>query len=553
MFDDFHLVREIGRGSFATVYQATTANNQLVAVKAIKRKLLSRRLQESIQREISIMKQTNHVNITKLYTVTITPDFFNLVLEYCETDLNKYLKKYVLNMEKILNFTTQLKNALKFLYKNKIIHRDIKPSNILIKDEKYLKLADFGSARRLYEQDLASTICGSPLYMAPEVLRMHCLIPGGDNYDAKADLWSIGAVFYEICYNAPPFKARNHIELLKKIDQTSQIDFPAETASSSASKVSTRLTQPIPIQKIKHQTEREDVKDLISKLLKRDPLERISFNDFFGHNVFKQQNATPIESPQSLKFTDSPLSRHLLPPSASPSSDGGSSHRESSPITETQSDYAPFVIKDSVNGEKSSSASNYSIPTAQSVKIPLATPNGVLMIDPPFPGYELDPSIFSDLIDSSKPTISTADDLFLSTVSHQTSDASSDEFVKISKEQIKLPSFLKTSENKIFIPSQADIPPSENVTLNLIALHALSVQTLADEKKAVNLYLAALELYKLGIDVASGAVDECILYLQRKFEYCLQQAEVNCNGSEEQEPPAAKILYDRALALVCLI
>jgi len=68
---------------------------------------------------------------------------------------------------------------------------------------------------------MAETLCGSPLYMAPEILRY-------EKYDAKADLWSVGAVLYEMAIGKPPFRAMNHIELLKKIEHTKAIKFPDE-------------------------------------------------------------------------------------------------------------------------------------------------------------------------------------------------------------------------------------------------------------------------------------------------------------------------------------
>ncbi|EGO26925.1 hypothetical protein SERLADRAFT_343729, partial [Serpula lacrymans var. lacrymans S7.9] len=76
-----------------------------------------------------------------------------------------------------------------------------------------LKIADFGFARSLPNAMMAETLCGSPLYMAPEILRY-------EKYDAKADLWSVGAVLYEMAVGKPPYRAMNHVELLKKIEHS---------------------------------------------------------------------------------------------------------------------------------------------------------------------------------------------------------------------------------------------------------------------------------------------------------------------------------------------
>ncbi|TKA56106.1 hypothetical protein B0A49_10868, partial [Cryomyces minteri] len=118
-----------------------------------------------------------------------------------------------------------------------------------------IKLADFGFARVLPTTSLAETLCGSPLYMAPEILRY-------ERYDAKADLWSVGTVVYEMIAGKPPFRASNHVELLRKIEKgNDQIAFPDGAILS------------------------RDLKKLIRALLKKHPTERISFENFFSSSV----------------------------------------------------------------------------------------------------------------------------------------------------------------------------------------------------------------------------------------------------------------------------
>lgn len=120
-----------------------------------------------------------------------------------------------------------------------------------------LKIADFGFARSLPSTSLAETLCGSPLYMAPEILRY-------EKYDAKADLWSVGTVLYEMVVGKPPFRATNHVELLRKIERgEDKIKFPEDNEAS------------------------DDIKKLIRGLLKRNPVERITFKDFFDNIVIQ--------------------------------------------------------------------------------------------------------------------------------------------------------------------------------------------------------------------------------------------------------------------------
>lgn len=194
-----------------------------------------------------------------------------------------------LNEVVVRHFLKQLASALEFLRQRNFIHRDVKPQNLLLdpsplfyakaKPEAVpyaahdksltpmvgveslptLKLADFGFARSLPSTSLAETLCGSPLYMAPEILRY-------EKYDAKADLWSVGTVLYEMMVGKPPFRASNHVELLRKIERgEDRIKFPEEVYLS------------------------DSMKRLIRALLKRNPVERMGFSDFFNDTVVKDE------------------------------------------------------------------------------------------------------------------------------------------------------------------------------------------------------------------------------------------------------------------------
>lgn len=194
-----------------------------------------------------------------------------------------------LNEVIVRHFLKQLASALEFLRERNFIHRDVKPQNLLldpsplyyakVKPEAApyaahdksltpiigveslptLKLADFGFARSLPSTSLAETLCGSPLYMAPEILRY-------EKYDAKADLWSVGTVLYEMMVGKPPFRASNHVELLRKIERgEDRIRFPEEVNLS------------------------DSMKKLIRGLLKRNPVERMGFGDFFNNTVMKDE------------------------------------------------------------------------------------------------------------------------------------------------------------------------------------------------------------------------------------------------------------------------
>ncbi|WFD24423.1 non-specific serine/threonine protein kinase [Malassezia equina] len=317
---EYVLDREIGKGSFAQVYRAHHQQPpyQLVAVKSVTRSKLSPKLLENLEGEISILKSMRHTNIVDLRDCIYTNEHIHLIMEYCPGgDLSLYIRKHGdvapwdgdaalnplaaaqrtkfphpedggLHDTMVRSFLAQLVSAVRFLRSKDIVHRDIKPQNLLLQipDDECLasghpseipqiKVADFGFARSLPAASLAKTLCGSPLYMAPEILRY-------EKYDAKADLWSVGAVLYEMCVGKPPFRAANHVELLRRIEQGGdRIKFPDERSPQSLAKgAARRRLHGEPPRPPAHEIAL-DIKQLIRRLLKRHPVERMSFDELF--------------------------------------------------------------------------------------------------------------------------------------------------------------------------------------------------------------------------------------------------------------------------------
>lgn len=124
-----------------------------------------------------------------------------LIYEYCnggtlEQAIHK--KKFLSEQESIKIFA-QLLNAFKSIIKDNILHRDLKPSNILFHNN-IIKIADFGFCKSLsHSHDMTTTMVGSPIYMAPEVLK-------GMSYNSKADIWSLGVVFFECLFGYCPYE-----------------------------------------------------------------------------------------------------------------------------------------------------------------------------------------------------------------------------------------------------------------------------------------------------------------------------------------------------------
>lgn len=195
LVDNYVLNRKIGAGQFGEVlkgYDRTTNND--IAVKVIKRENLKGKFVELLENEIKVLKGCNNCNIIRLYDLKKTPNNFYLVLEYCnEGDLAAYVKrKKQLTEDEAVEFLVQILHGFRTLVKNKILHRDFKLANILLHDG-HIKIADFGFAKLLSEEEFAKTILGSPLNMAPEVIK-------GREYNSKADIYSIGVCFYEMLF-----------------------------------------------------------------------------------------------------------------------------------------------------------------------------------------------------------------------------------------------------------------------------------------------------------------------------------------------------------------
>ena len=249
--NNFCLTRQIGKGATAIVYEGIdNKTNTIVAVKAIATaKFQDKRTSEYFRRELKLLRQLNHDNIIKIKGVEKTAHNLYLILEYCNGgNLLEYkvyynkTKKAELNEFFIQKILRQLVNGLEYMHNNHTVHRDIKLENILLNFNKFpntvkkdeqpkkveysevslndsftIKIADLGYARELEGAGMASTICGTPITMAPDIA-LNNNNKDKHEYNNKADLWSLGACTYELLIGQPPFYARTYQELFQQIN-----------------------------------------------------------------------------------------------------------------------------------------------------------------------------------------------------------------------------------------------------------------------------------------------------------------------------------------------
>ena len=240
--EDYTLEKIIGKGSFGQVYLTSkTGTNKLFATKKMpKTMVLQPKVKKYFNNEIHILENIDHPYIIKLYEIKQTINNYFLIFDFCNGgDLNHCLEKYKKKNKKpftqeiVQHLMNQIVNGLQYLHNSKILHRDIKSDNILVhfKSKEDLqnlnllnadiKIIDFGFARYLEDDSLAQSVLGSPLYMAPQILRKLKKLDNNNSfgYDQKADIWSLGTVCYEMLIGTPPFYAENYDDLLKGIQK----------------------------------------------------------------------------------------------------------------------------------------------------------------------------------------------------------------------------------------------------------------------------------------------------------------------------------------------
>lgn len=221
----YEKIKEIGKGSYGVVYlmQDKMDGNRYVVVKSIKVKKKNIAELKSAQQEANFLKQLHHPNVIQITDAfQKSPTEFCIVLEYADArDVNHYLKTHPnLSEERILQIFSQVILGLSYIHSKKIIHRDIKIANIFLFKNGLVKIGDFGISREISEESLASTIIGTPYFMAPEILK-------AEPYGFPADIWAAGCVLYELMSGSHAFTGCSRDELFDNIKFNDTPDVPS--------------------------------------------------------------------------------------------------------------------------------------------------------------------------------------------------------------------------------------------------------------------------------------------------------------------------------------
>lgn len=246
----YELGRTLGEGTFAKVkFAKNVETGGIVAIKILDREqVLRHKMVEQLKREISTMKLIKHPNVVQIYEVMASKTKIYIVLEFVEGGelFDKIAKHGRLKEDEARRYFQQLINAVDYCHSRGVYHRDLKPENLLLDSYGVLKVSDFGLSAILSQQvrgdGLLHTACGTPNYVAPEVLK-------DKGYDgATSDVWSCGVILYVLMAGYLPFDEPSLMGLYKKICSA---DFTCPSwFSSGAKKLIKRILDPNPATRI---------------------------------------------------------------------------------------------------------------------------------------------------------------------------------------------------------------------------------------------------------------------------------------------------------------
>lgn len=237
--DDFELLNVIGKGSFGKVMQVRKKNDgQIYAMKVLRKEaIIARKQVAHTKAEKSILQKIQHPFIVKLHFAFQTKDKLYMILDYVNGgELFFHLKKEGRFSEQRVKFyAAQITCAIAHLHSLGIVYRDLKPENILLDSNGNVCITDFGLSKEITPDEGTHTFCGTPEYLAPEVLK-------GQGHGLAVDWWSLGTLIYEMLTGLPPFYSQN-INLMYQKILNGELRFPSFISAEAQSLLEGLLTR----------------------------------------------------------------------------------------------------------------------------------------------------------------------------------------------------------------------------------------------------------------------------------------------------------------------
>ena len=261
--NEFEIIKKIGEGSFGVVFKVKyKQTGAIYAIKVLdKNDKKSHEGKSYFKREIEIMYKIRHPNIVRLYTHFEDDHYCYFVMDFVPKgnlyQIIEKQKRKCFDSKTVANYLKDLLSAVYYLHNMNpiIIHRDIKLENILVDESGRLKLTDFGWSNYICDDEVRDTFCGTPIYQSPEMIQRK-------EHDHNVDIWCLGVIMFELIAGKVPFDTTSKSALQQSILKL-QIKWPSDFP---------------PI-----------AQDLISKILKLDPKERIQIESMFKHHFFLSQ------------------------------------------------------------------------------------------------------------------------------------------------------------------------------------------------------------------------------------------------------------------------